>query len=239
MNGNQQMSQPLCNLLESLRGRALVCTPSATLSTPFRLGDILVASGQITRVQLETSLEQQKHSVRKIGELLVESGCAELKQVNQGLRLQHMLVSVALGTALVLSAPATSGAGGTSAGLIVTASVKKTARIAVLQQQTMIHITREDVAQGYLEVSAVSRVEVKNSSMAGYMLAFKVQEESIRDVIVKGLGNEVQISFGNGWVLRPYSRRPEIIELSYRFILAADTRPGNYPWPVQISAMAI
>lgn len=204
----------------------------------FNLGDILMASGHITREQLNDALEQQKHSTKKIGELLVDNGYIKQNQVEQGLRLQHILVSAALGTFIALYPAVEVEAGGSSAGLYATASVKKTARVTVLYQQPHMEITREDVTRGFLEVTAASRVEVRNSSMAGYMITFEVQEGPFRNVFVKGLGTELQISFGNGWMLMPHSRRPDNLELSYRFILLPDVKPGTYPWPIQIHAMA-
>jgi len=207
--------------------------------TAFNLGDILIASGQITRKQLNDTLEQQKFSQKKIGELLVGRGYAQQSQVDQGLRLQHILITAALGTALVLSPTVKAEAGSSGAGLTVTASVKKIARLKVLHQQPHMVITSENIAQGYLEVTAASRVEVRNSSLSGYMITFAVQEGAFRHVLVSGLGTELQINFGNGWMLMPHSKTPDVLELTYRFILSDDIKPGTYPWPIQISSLAI
>jgi hypothetical protein len=204
-----------------------------------RLGDLLIAAGEITREQLNDTLEQQKHSTKKIGELLVDRGYAQQKQVDQCLRLQQILVSAALGTAVALSPPVKAEAGGSSAGFKATASVKSIARIKVLYQQPQMVITSENIAQGYVEVPAASRLEIRNSSRSGYMITFEVQEGPFGQVFIRGLGTELHVSFGSGWLLMPHSRTPELLELTYRFILPADARPGTYPWPIQISASAI
>jgi len=239
------MYQPVRDLLGRVLGRIHgVAPPQSELQTSpvsdtFSLGDILIASGQITRGQLNAALEQQKHSVKKLGELLVERGYAQQNQVDQGLHIQHILVSAALVTIVALYPPAKADAGSSTAGFQATASVKKVARITVMHQLPQMVITREDIVQGYLEVPAASRLEVRNSSLAGYMIAFEVQEGPFRHVVVRGLGTELQISFGSGWLLMPHSRMPETLELTYRFILSADARPGSYPWPIHISALAI
>ncbi|MHB8120786.1 MAG: hypothetical protein ACYDG4_01425 [Desulfuromonadaceae bacterium] len=207
--------------------------------TAFNLGNILIASGQITRKQLNDTLEQQKFSGKKIGELLVGRGYAQQSQIDQGLRLQHILVSAALGTAMALCPLVKAEAGSSGAGLNVTASVKKISRLKVLHQEAQMVITSENIAQGYLEITAASRVEVRNSSLSGYMLTFAVPEGAFRHVLVSGLGTELQINFGSGWVLMPHSHTPDVLELTYRFILTDDIKPGAYPWPVQISSMAI
>jgi hypothetical protein len=228
-------------IAESEREEALAAQremQTTTVCSAFKLGDILIASGQITRKQLIETLELQKHSGKKIGELLVDSGYAQQNQVEQGLRLQYILVSAALGTFMAIYPPVNTEAAGSSAGLYVTASVKKSARTKVVNQQHLV-INADNIAQGYLEVTAADRVEVRNNSLSGYMITFEVREGPFRNLSVKGLGTELQINFGSGWVLRPHTRKPEVLELTYRFTLPADIKPGTYPWPVQISATAI
>jgi len=242
MCGIKRMSKPFRNLLERLLGRSAAEPDwmiTKTAPTSFNLGNILIASGQITREQLNITLEQQKHSSQKIGELLVQSGYVQQNHIDQGLRLQQILVSAALGTAIALSGPVNAEAGGSAATFNATASVKKIARITVLHQQPQMIITSENIAQGYLEVPVASRLEIRNSSLSGYMISFEVQEGPFQHVLVNGLGAELQINVGNGWLLKPHSRRPEVLELTYRFILSADAKPGMYPWPIQISALAV
>ena len=53
----------------------------------FRLGEILVATEQISRRQLKDIIARQKISQKKIGELLVEAGYAQPRQIDCGLKL--------------------------------------------------------------------------------------------------------------------------------------------------------
>jgi hypothetical protein len=236
------MRNLLGRLLGSLLGRIHVGDDwrrTASASKAFRLGNILIAAGQITREQLNDTLAQQKDSPGKIGELLVERGYLQQSQVDQGIRLQQILVAMTLGTAIALSLPVTVEAAGSTASFSATASVKKVARLTVLHQQSQMVITSENIAQGYLEVPAASSVEIRNSSLSGYMIAFELQEGPFQQVIISGLGTELQINSGSGWLLKPHSNGPEVLELTYRFILPSDTNPGAYPWPLRISAVAI
>lgn len=242
MSETRYLSQPIRNLLGRLLGKIIVNEEwriHAHVSETFRLGNILIASGQITPAQLNDTLEQQKHSPMKIGELLVEKGYLQKNQVDQGVRLQQLLASVTLGTLIALSVPVAVHAGVSTAGFSATASVKKVARLTVLHQQEQMLITGENIAQGYMEVHAASRVEVRNSSLAGYMIMFELQEGQFQHVLIRGLGTELQIKSGDGWVLKPHSRGPEVLVLTYRFILPSDTKPGTYPWPIRMSAVAI
>lgn len=64
--------------------------------SPFRLGELLVATGHITREQLESALRQQTVSHHKLGEILVESGYATPKRIKYGIRLQKMVMKAVL-----------------------------------------------------------------------------------------------------------------------------------------------
>ncbi len=212
---------------------------TVSASAAFRLGEILVVSGQITHEQLHDTLEKQKISDKKIGELLVESGYLQSNQVEHGIRLQHILVSAALGTVMAFYLPVCAEAGGATGNLQATASVKSIARITVLHQQPQMVITSENIAQGYLDVPVASRLEVRSSSLSGYLITFEVREGPFLHVLVRGLETEMQVSFGSGWMVMPHCRTPKILELTYRFVLTADAKSGTYPWPIQISTLAI
>ncbi len=67
------------------------------------LDELLVASGQITRGQLNDVLESQKLSEKKTEELLVKAGYLKPEQVSHVLRIQQMLLTAALIEVLSLS----------------------------------------------------------------------------------------------------------------------------------------
>src|SRR5512134_3326451 len=112
------------------------------VSTPgkLRLGELLVATGQLTRRQLEDVLERQKSSTKTIGELLVESGYIQPHQVDQGLKLQQKLVTAALiavlsmSSAFVARETQAGTQGVTSAKVTITATVREHTSMQVLAQ---------------------------------------------------------------------------------------------------------
>jgi len=90
---------------------------SGTLSSnPFRLGEILVTTGYITRRQLDDALLKQASSSKKLGEVLVEEGSAASHQVKYGIRLQQRLITAALAAILAFSELTLSGCGGGGGG---------------------------------------------------------------------------------------------------------------------------
>ncbi len=83
-----------------------------TQPSPLRLGEILISSGYITRVQLSDALQKQQQSRKKLGEVLVEEGYAHPHQVNRGINLQRKLLRAVLVTVVSLSALSFEGCGG-------------------------------------------------------------------------------------------------------------------------------
>jgi len=222
----------------------------APSSVRFRLGEILVATGRITREQLEDVLSRQKLTKKNIGDLLVESGAIEPHHLARGLRLQEMLVTAALVAALSLAevagAQEVGGASGPpstgTARIQVTATVTSRATLRVLHQERMLVVTPEDVVRGYVDAPAASRIEVRNNSRRGCLLVFERvarPDGPFGRVSVRGLGRDVDIGQGGGFVPHPYTPAPVTAELSYRFSLDRDARPGTYPWPIQVSVRTI
>lgn len=211
-------------------------------STPLRLGEILVTTEDITREQLEKALKQQKLSGKKIGEVLIESGYIKPAQVSRGLKLQRMLLTAALTACLSLvSSPSGNIAHAESAGskLMVTARVMAHSNLKVLFQVREITITNADIQRGYVDVKTGSRIETRSNSPAGYLLNFEGMSWPFKHIEVYGLANKVLIASGSSFVHQPPVRGPITIDLSYRFVLSEDAKPGTYAWPLMFSTQPV
>jgi predicted CXXCH cytochrome family protein len=75
--------------------------------SPLRLGELLVATGQITRDQLEDALHRQTTSNKNIGDILVEAGYVHQSGIEYGVRLQKMLLKSTLAAIICLGVNAT------------------------------------------------------------------------------------------------------------------------------------
>lgn len=220
----------------------------ARASERFRLGNILVAAGIITGEQLDRALSRQKQRRKKIGELLVEAGDVTPRQVAKGLSIQKKIATAAL--VAVLSLADAAGARDVFAGraqappgsatIAVTAAVSPRATMRVLRQNPVVVVTEVDVARGYVDVREASTIEVSGNSPAGYVLMFESlggPPGTFGEVDVRGLGRQVQLSAGGGWVVQPSVRGTVTMELSYRFALGKEARPGSYRWPLSVSIL--
>jgi hypothetical protein len=219
---------------------------AAAASEKLRLGEILVATKQITREQLESVLSRQKFTKKKIGDLLVEAGYLQPHQLEQGLKLQQKLVTAALVAALSLSQAfvAREAYSGTSpaatAKVAISTVVREHTSMQVLSQARELVITNTDIVRGYVEVPAAARISVKSNNPAGYLLAFEITGNPmpfLNSMHVLVGGREVQLSPGGGWVPQPYVRGGATTDVSCRFDLSKDAQPGTYNWPLLMSVL--
>lgn len=215
------------------------------IPAPFKLGEILVATNLITREQLLDALSKQISSQKKLGDILVESGHLDPHHIDQGLKLQQRLLTAALVAVLSLSSLHCLEAADQSAPapgrtrITVTATVRAHTALKVIHQTPHLVVTHTDIIRGFVEVPLASEIEVTSNSPAGYLMVFEGLGIPFKEVYIQGLGNEVQVTSGGCWIPQPYSRGKVMLELSYRFILAEDTRPGTYTWPLMISARSL
>jgi hypothetical protein len=138
---------------------------------------------------------------------------------------------------LALGVSGTVLAGSTSALMSVRVQVLARTLLNVESQPPSLVLTEADLARGYVEVPAVSRIRVRSNDPSGYLLAFDVTPGPFTAIEVTGLGPAARISANGGWLARPFSGTQTVTsELTYRFLLASNVRPGSYAWPVSLSA---
>lgn len=148
---------------------------------------------------------------------------------------------LALGHALVLGlcgvAPA-AVAGSDEARVTVSATILKHASLKVLAQPSSVVVTAADIARGYVDVPAAAQVAIHSNTPEGYILEFAAQGDFMRQIEVRGLGSDVQLSPAGGLV----TQRPAgtgvtktILALGFRFLLSESAQQGTYPWPMRVS----
>ena len=216
---------------------------------PLHLGEILVATGKITRQQLDEALNRQKHTHRKLGEQLIEAGHLLHSGLSEALHLQQKLVATALIAVLSLGsltlaqpASATEGSGPTSVSrhLDFKVVIPDVLNLKVLNQTRTLNVTSEDVARGYVDVAAGTNLEIVSTIRSGFQLQFRFQVPDFREAEVRGLHEDIVVG-AEGASLANHAGRGlrARYELNYRFKLQADMRTGVYPWPLQISASRV
>ena len=124
------------------------------------------------------------------------------------------------------------------ARLVVSVTVAQHASLQVLAQPAMVLITATDVARGYVDVSSPARLVVQSNTQDGYILMFDNQAEFLRQILVKGLDSDVQLSvYGGGVAQRApgHGMRKTLLVIMFRFVLSDAARQGAYAWPIRLS----
>lgn len=88
-----------------------------------KLGEILVAQGQITREQLAIALERQRASGRRLGEELIRAGFVKRGAVSRALRIQRRTILGAMMLVAASLVPRIDAASAPTGEKVVTAAV--------------------------------------------------------------------------------------------------------------------
>jgi hypothetical protein len=124
--------------------------------------------------------------------------------------------------------------------LTVSATVLKRASLQVLAQPSAVTVSAADIERGYVDVPTSARLAVRSNSPDGFMFEFVSQGEFVRGLRVKGLGAELQMGPGGGFVRHisgPF--RNQVLDLTFRIDLSSAARPGVYPWPVRMAVIVL
>lgn len=152
---------------------------------------------------------------------------------------RSMLGAVLMG---LLVSPSLAVADSGEAKLAVSATVMKHASLKVLAQPGSVVITAADIARGYVDVSSPAQFAVQSNSLGGYMLMFVAEGEFMRQTVVRGLGNDVQLDGAGGGVARSAEgtgMAKTTLALMFRFVLSESAKQGVYAWPMRLSVAAI
>jgi hypothetical protein len=138
-----------------------------------------------------------------------------------------------LGASVPLTAAASS-----EAKLTVSATVLKRASLKVLAQPSSVVVTAADIARGYVDVPAAAQVAIQNNSLGGYLLEFASQGDFMRQIMVRGLASDVQLSPAGGAIMQPSTGSGvtrTTLALGFRFLLSESAQQGTYAWPMRLS----
>jgi hypothetical protein len=153
-------------------------------------------------------------------------------------QVTHPLLARAL-VALVVAVGA-QGAFAAETQVRVSVNVAKHARLQVISQPGAVVVTMADIQRGYVDVPAAAQVAVQ-ANTPGYLLEFGSEGDFIRQIVVRGLGTEVQLSPAGGLVTQPApaGNVKATLALGFRFILSESAQPGAYAWPMRIGALPL
>lgn len=214
---------------------------------PMRIGDILVAAGDITRAQLDDALARQKRSGLQLGAELVDAGCLTAARLASGLQLQLQgvrvsAVALALSFGTLAGSPPAEAADSGNAKVMVRAEVLRHASVRAISAPQTVSIAEADIGRGYVDIPMPTKLEIRSNSPSGYLIAIDIAAGFAGRTEVRGLGDMISLGPSGGVVnVRSSGQGMRVtpVELYFRVQLAAGVHPGQHPWPMQLSVMPL
>ena len=139
--------------------------------------------------------------------------------------------------AALIGNPGTVSAGQKNTAFAVTVTVLAVARLEIMEQAQVLTITAADIDQGYVDVADATSLAVKSNNPSGFMLNVYALTGIFKAIRVRWAGHEVELGAEGGAVAqRNAAPGRTAMQLSYRFVLGGKLQPGDYPWPLMLSA---
>lgn len=208
-----------------------------------RIGNILLSTGIITDKQLNNAIKAQKtYRDKPLGEILLNLGYISENDLEKGLILQKKLLTAfitfffaltPLVNVEVLEAKDVKDL--TNSKVTVTAYVKSYYKLNVINHQSFINISESDIENGFIEIHAGTKLEIKTNSSAG--IAFyleKVSNGFFEQSFVNVGDKDILLSDGSNLIFLKNPRKSFVTVVDYKFKLRKDIRPGQYQFPFLI-----
>lgn len=137
--------------------------------------------------------------------------------------------------AVLLSGPAFADQG--QARFRVSATVPVRVVLETVAQPDVLTVTADDIARGFVDVSARYRVRLNDRD--GYLLQIAPLSADFREIRVGGLGGPVVLQQDAVEVFRPGDGFAQELTLDFRVVLDDAARPGTFDLPVQVAALPL
>lgn len=166
-------------------------------------------------------------------------GRVELVQARPHRGMQRRLAKAICLSALALAAAHPLLTEAASKSIAVSATVTANAVMQVEYQAQQLVVTESDVARGYCDAPAASRLRVSSNSRAGYLISIFSRLPIFKSVRVDVPNASADIGRDGGAITQRGHGKEMLTLMTYRFMLADNVAPGTYPWPLQLDVRPI
>lgn len=144
------------------------------------------------------------------------------------LLLRGLMLAMACGSGAAVASPG-------SQPLVVRAVVLARTNVQVASAPARLQVSPRDVARGFVDAEHPVTLSVHSNVASGVMLDFLCAGGvAVRALVAR---NEGGAPSGSPLLL-PWQRHPHQVVVRVRFLLSPDATPGDYPWPLRVSAAA-
>lgn len=139
--------------------------------------------------------------------------------------------------ALLAAIPLAAEGGDVHASFAVSVVVPARASLETLAQPTLLSVSEDDVARGYVDVVALYRI--RNNDPAGYLVRLAPRTGFTSTIEVSGLASDVVMRDEVVEVTQPASLQPQDLNLQFRLMLQPGATAGVYPMPLHVSVATL
>jgi hypothetical protein len=139
--------------------------------------------------------------------------------------------------ALLAAIPLAAEGGDVHASFAVSVVVPARASLETLAQPTLLSVSEDDVARGYVDVAALYRI--RNNDPAGYLVRLAPRTGFTSTIEVSGLASDVVMRDEVVEVTQPASLQPQDLNLQFRLMLQPGATAGVYPMPLHVSVATL
>ncbi|MBI3919044.1 MAG: hypothetical protein HY322_18785 [Betaproteobacteria bacterium] len=106
-------------------------------------------------------------------------------------------------------------------------------------QAQAVRVTADDVARGVVDVQSGTRIVITTTEPSGIAVDFRSSGKLFRAVQIDGIGSGMQFGPAGGTIIESQATAGRrVVTVNYRLILAPDTTPGTYAWPLTLAVRA-
>ena len=106
-------------------------------------------------------------------------------------------------------------------------------------QAQAVRVTADDVARGVVDVQSGTRIVITTTEPSGIAVDFRSSGKLLRAVRIDGIGRGTEFGPEGGTIVESQAAAGlRVVMVNYRFILAPDTTPGTYAWPLTLAVRA-
>jgi hypothetical protein len=207
-------------------------------SDRFKLGRMLVGSGDLTEQSLNEAMERQKVTGRKLGETLLESGAISKTALQKGLSRQRRLITAAIAAfSFVVGGGVPLRAAAATTQLQVSARILTHVSFKSMKAPTQVAITAADIALGYVDLEEPVEMEVRTNSAHGILVGISLNSPQFEGATVSGPGGTERITSGVPSLVfanHGQGMHTESLSFKVRIELARNTTPGVFAMPVSV-----
>jgi len=130
-------------------------------------------------------------------------------------------------------------AGSSSAQMQVSVRVIARTILTVDRQPTIVEVSANDVARGYLDVPKAIAFRIRSNAANGYVLQFTPVDAPFSRAEITWNGIVLVIGAEPAHVSQQYQPGTTSDLLTVRLHLAPTAVPGTYPWPIHLTGASL